>query len=131
MSAKKLKLLVVDDEKDICSFVKLLFKKEGFLTYSALSGTEALRLSKRIKPDIALLDIHLRTGLSGLDVLKGIRKSVPPCRCVMVTWDKAQEKMKEARLIGASDYLTKPLTTAQLLKVVNRISKTIKKGGLK
>lgn len=128
MTDKKLKLLVVDDEKDICDFVKLLFRKERFLTYSALSGMQAVRLAKRIKPDVALLDIHLKKGISGLEVLKRIRKNVPACRCVMVTWDKAQDKMKEARLMGASDYLTKPLTTAQLLKIVNRISKTIKKG---
>jgi len=125
MADKKLKILVVDDEKDICAFVKLLFRKEGFLTYSALSGAQAVRLAKKIKPDVALLDIHLKRGITGLDVLKQIRKAVPACRCVMVTWDKAQEKMKEARLMGAADYLTKPLTTAQLLKVVNRISKTI------
>lgn len=125
MTDDKLKLLVVDDEKDICNFVKLLFRKEGFLTYSALSGTQAVRLAKKIKPDVTLLDIHLKRGVSGLDVLKQIRKGVPACRCVMVTWDKGQDKMREARLIGASDYLTKPLTTSQLLKVVNRISKTI------
>ncbi|MCX5704166.1 MAG: response regulator [Candidatus Omnitrophica bacterium] len=125
MTDKKLKLLIVDDEKDICTFVKLLFRKEGFLTYSALSGTQAVRLAKKIKPDIALLDIRLKRGISGLDVLRGIRKSVPACRCVMVTWDKGEERIKEARLIGAIDYLTKPLTTVQLLKVVNRISKSI------
>lgn len=125
MPKKKSKLLVVDDEKDICVFVKLLFKKAGFLTYSTLSAVQALRLAKKIKPDIALLDIHLKRGANGLEVLKGIRKSVPACRCVMVTWDKDEERIKEAKAIGAINYLTKPLTTVQLLKVVKSISKKI------
>jgi DNA-binding NtrC family response regulator len=120
MSAKIIKLLVVDDEKDICNFVKLLFRKKGFLVYSALSGAQALRAIKKIKPDIALLDIHLKRGIDGIGVLKQAKALHPDCQYIMVTWDKTQTKMKEAKRLGAASYLTKPLTTIQLLKVVNR-----------
>jgi CheY-like chemotaxis protein len=123
MVNKKLKLLIVDDEKDICTFVKILFRKKGFSVYSALSGVKAVQLAKKVKPHVALLDIHLKTGITGLEVLKQINESLPNCRCVMVTWDK----MKEAKTLGAADYLTKPLTTAQLFKVVNRVAKIIKR----
>ncbi len=127
MAGKKIKLLVVDDEKDICNFVKLLFKKEGFLVYSALSGVKAVQLAKKVKPQVALLDVHLKTGITGLEVLKQLRESLPSCRCVMVTWDKAQEKIKEAKALGAVSYLTKPLTTNQLIKVVERVTKNIER----
>ena len=127
MAGKKIKLLVVDDEKDICNFVKLLFKKQGFLVYSALSGIQAVRLAKKVKPQVALLDVHLKTGITGLEVLKQLRESLPSCRCVMVTWDKAQEKIKEAKALGAVSYLTKPLTTNQLIKVVERVTKNIER----
>jgi DNA-binding response OmpR family regulator len=115
MKGKRVKLLIVDDEKDICGFAKLLFRKKGFLAYSALSGVGALRLAKKIKPDIALLDL--------------LRQSLPDCRCVMVTWDKEQAKMKEAKKLGAVSYLTKPLTTAQLLRVIDAVAKGIRKRG--
>jgi len=128
MTGKKIKLLVVDDEKDICNFVKLLFKKEGFLVYSALSGVKAVQLAKKVKPHVALLDIHLKTGITGLEVLKQLKESLPSCRCVMVTWDKAQEKIKEAKALGAVSYLTKPLTTNQLIKVIERVTKNIERG---
>ena len=123
MADKKKKLLVVDDEKDICKFVKLLFKKRGFLVYSALSGVKAIQAAQRIRPDIALLDIHLKKGIDGLEVLRQIRARMPSCRCVMVTWDNAQAKMKEAKKLGAVSYLTKPLTVSQLIKVVSRVMK--------
>jgi len=129
MSGKKMKLLIVDDEKDICRFVKLLFRKKGFLVYSALSGRQALRIVKKIKPDIALLDIHFKKDLDGIEVLSRIREFMPDCRCVMVTWDKAQAKMKEAKALGAVSYLTKPLTTSQLLKVVDSVVKDSRKRG--
>ena len=129
MINKKVKLLVVDDEKEICKFVKLLFSKEGFLTYSALSSAEAIRIANKVQPQIALLDIYLKRGKSGLDTLRQIRKIAPSCKCIMVTWDKAESMIKEAKAEGAVTYLTKPLTTDQLLKVVNRVVKNIRRKG--
>jgi DNA-binding response OmpR family regulator len=129
MAGKKIKLLIVDDEKDICNFVRLLFKKRGFLVYKALSGVQAVRVAKKMKLDIALLDIHLKKGIDGLEVLRQMKVFLPKCCYVMVTWDKAQEKMKEAKRLGAVSYLTKPLTINQLLTVVNRISRHVRKRG--
>ena len=130
MAEKKIKLLVVDDEKDICNFVNLLFSKKGFSVHGALSGTQAVRTAKKVKPDIALLDIHLGGALCGIEVLKKLREVVPACRNVMVTWDKEAAKMKEAKQLGAVAYLTKPLTTTQLFKVVDGVVKRARKGGL-
>lgn len=129
MVKKKIKLLIVDDEKDICNFVKLLLRKKGFLVYSALSGSKAIMMAKKLKPQIALLDIYLKKGINGLGVLRQIRELIPECRCVIVTWDKAQAKMREAKNLGAVSYLTKPLTINELYKVINRIVKDIRKGG--
>lgn len=129
MLTKKMKLLIVDDEKDICSFVKLLFRKKNFLVYSALSGSQALKIAKKVKPHITLIDIHLKRGIDGIGVLRQIREFMPDCRCAMVTWDKAQAKMKEAKALGAVSYLTKPLTTKQLFKVVDSVVKDIRKRG--
>ena len=127
MSGKKTKLLILDDEKDICSFVKLLFRKRGFLVYSALSGKSALEAIKKRKPNIMLIDIHLKKGMDGMEVLRKTRSLLPDCRCVMVTWDKTQAKIKKSRELGAAAYLTKPLTTTQLLEVINTVVKECKK----
>ncbi|MCX5695011.1 MAG: response regulator [Candidatus Omnitrophica bacterium] len=129
MPRKKMKLLIIDDEKDICNFVKLLFKKKGFLTYSALSATRALNIVKKAKPNIALLDIYLKKGMDGLGLLGKIKEIAPDCRCIMVTWDKAQAKTKEAKALGAFSYLTKPLTTSELFKAAERAVCDIRKRG--
>ncbi|MFH0763218.1 MAG: response regulator [Candidatus Omnitrophota bacterium] len=127
MPGKKPKLLIVDDEKEICNFVKLLFRRKGFLVYGATSGNQAVSTARRARPNIALIDIHLKKGIDGIEVLRQIRELVPACRCAMVTWDKAQGKMKEARRLGAVSYLTKPLTTKQLAGVVSRVVKNVKR----
>lgn len=129
MAAKKIKLLILDDEKDICKFVKLIFRKKGVLVYSALSGNQAIRLIKKVRPHIALLDIYLKKGMDGLRTLSKIRQIMPKCRCIMVTWDKAKNKIREAKNLGASSYLTKPLTVKQLLKVVMQTVRNIRKRG--
>jgi len=129
MLKKKIKLMVLDDERDICEFVKALFRKKGFSVFSALSGNEAIRKIKKIKPDIALLDIYLKKGLDGLKTLKKIREISPLCRCVMVTWDSAVSKIREAKEMGAVSYLVKPLTITELLRVVYRAVSGIRKRG--
>ena len=129
MADKKIKILIVDDEPEICKFVKLLFRKKGFLVYSALSGSEAIRITKKVKPNVALLDIYLKRGMDGLQALKQIAKISPDCICAMVTWDKTALRMKEAKKGGAVCYITKPLTTNNLYRVVSSLVKNIRKRG--
>jgi len=129
MFSKKLKLLVVDDEKDICSFVKLLFRKRGFSVFSALTGRQAISTAKKIRPHIALIDIHLKKGIDGLEVLRQIKEFLLGCRCIIVTWDSAKEKIRKAKSLGVVSYLTKPLTIKQLIDSVNRAIKDIRKRG--
>jgi len=129
MVSKKIKLLIVDDEKDICRFLGVLFRKRGFTVYTALSGKEAIKIARKAKPDIALLDIYLKKGMNGFQALRKIRELLPQCRCAMITWDKAEERIREARHIGAVAYLTKPLTINELSKWVNRLVKQLKKKG--
>jgi len=127
MTKEKIKLLIVDDEKDICKFLEIIFKKRGFRVYSAFSGKEAISIAKKVKPHIALLDIYLKKGLNGFQTLKKIREFLPSCRCAMITWDKAKERIRQARHIGAVAYLTKPLTIKDLSKWINRLVRRIKR----
>ena len=129
MVSKKIKLLIVDDEKDVCRFLGVLFRRRGFTVYTALSGKEAIKIARKAKPDMALLDIYLKKGMNGFQALRKIREFLPQCRCAMITWDKAEEKIREARHIGAVAYLTKPLTINELSKWVNKLVRQLKKKG--
>ena len=111
------KLLVVDDELDICDFVKTFFKDRGFNVFTALSGEEALSIAKEEKPDIVLLDIKMK-GMDGLAALKHIKESDRNIKVIMVTALEDQDKMREAYKLGACDYITKPLILDYLEQTV-------------
>lgn len=102
------KLLVVDDESDICDFVKAFFKNRGFNVFVALNGEDALAIAKKEKPDLVLLDIKMK-GMDGLAALKHIKELDRSIKIIMVTALEDQDKMREAYKLGACDYITKPL----------------------
>lgn len=113
------KLLVVDDEPDICDFVKNFFKDRGFIVYTALSGEDAITMTKDEKPDIILLDIKMK-GMDGLAALKHIKELDKNIKVIMVTALEDQDKMREAYKLGACDYVTKPLMLDYLEQTVEK-----------
>lgn len=102
------KLLVVDDEIDICDFVKNFFEERGFRVFTALNGTEAVSITQNERPDITLLDIKMK-GMDGLITLRHIREVQNDAKVIMVTALEDQDKMDEAHKNGAIGYITKPL----------------------
>ena len=125
MTYKKIKLLIIDDEKDICKYEKQYFTKRNLDTYVAQTGLRALSLVKKTKPDLAVIDIHMTKGMGGLEILQRLLKIHPKCKCVMVTWDK--EKALEAKKIGAVDFVIKPTEIKALERLVNKIVKRLRK----
>ena len=111
------KLLIVDDELDICDFVRTFFKDRGFHVFTALNGEEALSITKKEKPDMVLLDIKME-GMDGLAALKHIKELDKNIKIIMVTALEDQDKMHEAYKLGACDYITKPLILDYLEQTV-------------
>jgi len=118
MVKKGKKLLIIDDEKDICYFEKTYFKKKGFEVLTAYTGADGINIAKSKKPDAAIIDIHLSKGMDGLEVLQKLHAASPNCKCIMVTWDK--DKAKEAKELGAVGFITKPTDLKDLEKAVNK-----------
>ena len=129
MIKRRLRLMIVDDEKDVCKFVRSIFKKKGFITYGAFSGRQALKVAKRVKPDIALVDLYLLRGINGLKTVKALKTIAPECLSAMITWDTSREKVKQAKKYGAVSYIAKPLTVKRLQKSVGRLVRKVSKGG--
>ena len=100
-------MLIVEDERDLCECLQEFFESRGFSIRVVYSGEEALECVARESPDVILLDILL-PGLSGLEVLKRVKQSLPNTRIVMVTGLDGIELRAEARLYGAAAYITKP-----------------------
>ncbi len=118
MAKKKIKILTVDDEIGIVSFLYDFFVPRDFEVLQATNGKEALDIIRKEKPPIVLLDIKLGRGMSGIDVLKEIRGIDKDIKVIMMTGVKDKDITDEAMGLGATDYITKPLSLAYLDKVV-------------
>ena len=103
-------IVVIDDDIHIGNVLEELLRREGYGVLRAYSGTEAVLLLERSRPDLVLLDLML-PGLSGEEVLSRI-SGIP----VMVVSAKAGVEDKVKLLLGgAVDYITKPFDSRELL----------------
>ncbi|MBK8652753.1 MAG: response regulator [Haliscomenobacter sp.] len=111
-----MKILVVDDEKDVKDLFLQRFRKEirkgEFHFVFAFSGEEALEKLNSMEQDSILIlsDINM-PGMSGLELLEVIKKNylAPPPVVMMVTAYGDEENFNTAKRLGADDFLTKPL----------------------
>ena len=106
---RKPKLLITDDELDICNFVKSFFEMRGFDVVTASNGDEAMSKLMKEKPDIVILDVMMRRDREGLEYLPQIKMSLPTAKVLMVTGVDDKEVIDAAKKLGADDYITKPL----------------------
>ena len=111
------KLLIVDDESDIREFAKSFFKKRGIEVLTASGGREALNLIAQHNPGLVLLDVRMEE-MTGIEVLRELRKSNNQTRVIMVTGVEEEETVKEANTLGVVTYIHKPLILEELEKIV-------------
>lgn len=115
----KAKILIVDDDKNICELLRLYLEKEGFETIVAYDGETALKMVSTQKPNMVLLDIML-PKLDGWQVCREIRKtsSVP---IIMIT-AKGETFDKVLGLeLGADDYISKPFDTKEVVARIKAV----------
>ncbi|HHV59265.1 MAG TPA: response regulator transcription factor [Clostridiaceae bacterium] len=115
----KTRILVVDDDVNICELIRLYLEKENFEVFTAYDGNNALKVFRESAPGIVILDIML-PGLDGWQVLKEMRKvsSIP---IIMLT-AKGETFDKVLGLeLGADDYIVKPFDTKELVARVKAV----------
>ena len=118
------KILVVDDDQNICELLRLYIEKENFEVAVANDGRRALELFDSFSPDLILLDIML-PELDGWQVCREIRKK-SQCPIIMLT-AKGEVFDKVLGLeLGADDYVVKPFETKE---VVARIKAVLRRMG--
>ena len=109
-----MKVLVVDDEKDIVKLIRRSFEMEGYDTIRAYNGTDAIQKVKCQAPDIVLLDIML-PDMDGYEVLQAVQEYDETLPVIFITaQDKTYSKILGLEL-GADDFITKPLNIKELV----------------
>ena len=109
----KANIIIVEDEKNICSFIEHILEPQGYRAITANTGREGLQYITSEHPDVILLDLGL-PDMDGLKPIEQVRSwSITP---IIVISARTLEKSKIAALDpGADDYLTKPFGTGELL----------------
>lgn len=122
------KILIVDDDKNICELLRLYIEKEGFETKIANDGKQAVDAFNSFNPDLVLLDLMLPV-LDGWQVCREIRKT-SECPIIMLT-AKGEVFDKVLGLeLGADDYVVKPFESKEIVARINAVlRRTGKKEG--
>ena len=118
---KNWKIACVDDSKVILHAINRFLDQDDFSVFTINNSLKALMEIIRIKPDLILLDVNM-PNINGYKLCSLLRKSslFKTTPIVMVTGNKSLIDRAKARLAGATDYLTKPFTQSELLKMVFR-----------
>lgn len=118
------KILIVDDDINICELLRLYLEKNGYATVSAHDGEAAVKVFNDAKPDLVLLDIML-PRLDGWQVCREIRK-VSDAPIIMLT-AKGETFDKVLGLeLGADDYITKPFDTKEVIARIKAVLRRTK-----
>ena len=117
------KVLIVDDDTNICELLRLYLEKEGYSTVIANDGEEAVEAFKNNSPDIILLDVML-PKLDGWQVCREIRKTSQVPIIMLTAKGETFDKVFGLEL-GADDYVTKPFESKE---VVARIKAVMRRG---
>ena len=120
-----MKIMVVDDDSNICELLRLYLEKEGFEAVIASDGAKAVAMFDTEKPDLMLLDVMM-PRLDGWQVCREIRKK-SSCPIIMIT---AKGEVFDRVLgleLGADDYVVKPFETKE---VIARIKAVLRRSGI-
>jgi len=112
------KILIVDDEEDICYFLSRNLSKRGFTTTTSYSLAEAEKQLEMTRPDILLLDNHLPDG-RGIDFVNKINSKYPDLKIIMITAHDSPEDRSKAYSSGIEYFLSKPFSIATINQVVD------------
>lgn len=115
-------ILIADDEPAILDLVRFTLEDPQVQIVEAADGAVALELARRVRPDVALLDVQM-PRLGGLDVCRRLRE-LPECahtRIVMLTAAAQAEDRRRGLAAGADHYLTKPFSPLALLTLIRSL----------
>ncbi len=117
------KILIVDDDTNICELLRLYLEKDGYTTIVANDGAQALHCAQINKPDLILLDIMM-PALDGWQVCREIRKTSTVPIIMLTAKGEVFDKVLGLEL-GADDYITKPFDSKEVVARIKAVLRRI------
>ena len=116
------KVLIIDDEVDICYFLKRNLDRKDYTTTFVNTLQEAKKLVETAKPSVLLLDNHLPDGL-GLDFAEQVKKTHPKIKIVMITAHDTPNDRSSADKNGVDYFLSKPFRMTEVYCALDEVIK--------
>lgn len=116
---QNIKILIVDDDRNIVELLRLYIEKEGYHTVIALNGREALQALEREKPDLIVLDVMM-PEIDGWQVCREVRKKSETPIIMLTAKGETFDKVLGLEL-GADDYMVKPFETKELIARIKAV----------
>jgi two-component system chemotaxis response regulator CheY len=114
-------IFVVDDSATMVMSVKSTLEISGFKVETASDGVQALdKIHKGLKPDLMITDINM-PRMDGIELVRQARKVLRFTPILLLTTESQQAKRDEAKKLGATGWLVKPVGGADLLKVIRQV----------
>jgi Response regulator containing CheY-like receiver, AAA-type ATPase, and DNA-binding domains len=119
-----MKVLIIDDEKNICTSIKNIVEDEGFEAVYTLTYNEGIEKLKIYDFDVIFLDIWL-PDKDGMEGLKEIKKNYPETEVIMISGHGNIENAVESVKHGAYDFLEKPLSLERIVVILKHLEEKI------
>lgn len=119
MTEEKKRLLIVDDQFGIRILLNEIFQKEGYDTFQAANGVQALNLVENERPDLVILDMKI-PGMDGLEILKRVKKMDQTIKVIIMTAYGELDMIQEAIENGAITHFSKPFDIDEIIEAVKK-----------
>jgi DNA-binding NtrC family response regulator len=113
-----IRILIVDDEEDFVQALSERLTLRDYKVTTSLNGKNAIEKIRKYNFDVVILDVSM-PGMSGVDVLREIKRIKPLTEVIMLTGHSTVESAVEGMKLGAVDYLLKPCETEDLILKIN------------
>ncbi|WEZ41302.1 response regulator [Priestia megaterium] len=111
------KILIVDDQYGIRILLTEVLQKEGYTTFQAANGFQAIDITKEQAPDLVLLDMKI-SGMDGIEILKRLKQHDEAIKVIIMTAYGELGMIQEAKDLGALTHFAKPFDIDEIRKVV-------------
>ena len=120
-SARKISILIAEDETGIRALMRKILEREGFEVYEAASGAEALKILKQKGPVNLLITDVIMPGMTGRELATLVKVTDPYCAILHMSGFTADTKVETGQFPPGSHFLQKPFTLGSLLRKVNEV----------
>jgi len=113
------KLLIVDDQYGIRILLNEVFQREGYTTFQAANGVQALDIVQKHEPDLVLLDMKI-PGMDGIEILKRIKEINREIKVIIMTAYGELDMIQETKELGAIMHFAKPFDIDDMREAVRK-----------